>query len=77
SADTTRAIRIASSLKVGMTLINNYNRAILGSPFGGIKASGYGREHCAETLKEYGYTKLLRVPNGLNDIPRWPGAPAV
>ncbi|MEV8631355.1 aldehyde dehydrogenase family protein [Streptosporangium sp. NPDC051023] len=71
SGDVSRAIAICGGLEVGMTLVNNYNRALTGSPFGGIKASGYGREHTLETLREYGYAKLLRVPNGKTPVPRW------
>ncbi|MBD0669996.1 hypothetical protein BU198_28415 [Streptomyces sp. CBMA156] len=71
SRDTSRALRIVNRLDVGMTLVNNYHRGILGSPFGGTKASGYGREHCIETLAEYGFAKLIRIPSGEAEVPRW------
>lgn len=71
SADTARALRIIDGLDVGMTLVNNYNRGILGSPFGGTKASGFGREHCQETLMEYSYAKVIRIPSGQAPVPRW------
>ncbi|GII82287.1 hypothetical protein Ssi03_02770 [Sphaerisporangium siamense] len=71
SADVSRAIGICGRLETGMTLVNNYNRMLTGSPFGGVKASGYGREHTLETLREYGYPRLLRVPNGRTPVPRW------
>ncbi|MFC4049954.1 aldehyde dehydrogenase family protein [Actinomadura syzygii] len=71
SADIARAVSICDRLDVGMTLVNNYNRALTGSPFGGTKASGYGREHWLGTLEEYGYPRLLRVPNGHQPVPRW------
>ncbi|SHT51323.1 aldehyde dehydrogenase [Mycobacteroides abscessus subsp. abscessus] len=71
SGDTTRALRIVEGLDVGMTLVNNYHRGIVGSPFGGTKASGSGREHCAATLDEYSYSKLIRIPSGNTEIPRW------
>jgi acyl-CoA reductase-like NAD-dependent aldehyde dehydrogenase len=35
-------------------LINNYFRGVIGTPFGGTKHSGYGREHAIETLREFG-----------------------
>jgi len=71
SSDVSRAISICDRLELGMTLVNNYNRALVGSPFGGVKASGYGREHCLETLREYGYPRLLRVPTAHQPVPRW------
>jgi acyl-CoA reductase-like NAD-dependent aldehyde dehydrogenase len=58
-----------------MVFINNYNRAFTGTPFGGVGASGYGREHALETLHEFGYSKSLRMPSGTTEIPRW--APSV
>lgn len=66
------ALRIARQLDVGMVYLNNYYRRSSGMPFGGVKASGYGREHSIETLKEFGWTKLIRMPSGLGKIPVWP-----
>jgi hypothetical protein len=39
-------------------------------PFGGVGASGYGRETAAETLYEYGYSKNIRLVSGRGEIPR-------
>jgi acyl-CoA reductase-like NAD-dependent aldehyde dehydrogenase len=71
SADTTRAFRVARRVDVGMVFINNYFRGVIGTPFGGTKHSGYGREHAIETLREFGYTKMVRFPSGLGTIPSW------
>jgi acyl-CoA reductase-like NAD-dependent aldehyde dehydrogenase len=71
SADTTRAFRVARRIDVGMVFINNYFRGVIGTPFGGTKHSGYGREHAIETLREFGYTKMVRFPSGLGTIPSW------
>jgi acyl-CoA reductase-like NAD-dependent aldehyde dehydrogenase len=71
SADTTRAFRVARRIDVGMVFINNYFRGVIGTPFGGTKHSGYGREHAIETLREFGYTKMVRFPSGLGTIPTW------
>lgn len=60
--DATRAVRVADALQVGVALINNYERNTAGSPFGGVKHSGFGREHAKETLAEYGYSKTVRLP---------------
>ena len=56
-----------------MVLINNYFRGMLGTPFGGTKHSGYGREHAIQTLQEFGYTKMIRFPSGTGTIPTWRG----
>lgn len=69
--DSERGMRVARALHVGMVWINNYNRMVVGMPFGGVKASGYGREHSLETLAQYGYTKNIRIPSGLSPAPAW------
>ncbi|OTB16485.1 hypothetical protein K445DRAFT_330987, partial [Daldinia sp. EC12] len=45
----------------------------MGTPFGGVKHSGYGREHCIETLYEFTQPKAVHSPSGLIDIPEWRG----
>jgi len=54
-----------------MVMANTYNRGILGTPFGGVKHSGYGREHTIETLREYASAKMIRYPSGIGSIPSW------
>lgn len=71
SQDTTKALRAAREIDVGMAFINNYSRMALGTPFGGAKHSGYGREHCIETLREYSRPKSIRIPTGRVPIPEW------
>jgi acyl-CoA reductase-like NAD-dependent aldehyde dehydrogenase len=71
SLDQQKAFRVARHVEVGMVLINNYNRAILGTPFGGVKHSGYGREHTLSTLQEFGAPKMMRFPSGTGTIPTW------
>ncbi|MPV89319.1 aldehyde dehydrogenase family protein [Georgenia ruanii] len=65
------ATRVARRVEAGVAFINNYFRAFLGSPFGGTKASGSGREHSADTLLEFTYAKALRAPSGEGVVPRW------
>jgi acyl-CoA reductase-like NAD-dependent aldehyde dehydrogenase len=69
--DSELAMRASRDIEAGVVFINNYNRAFLGSPFGGTKASGYGREHAIDTLQEFGYCKAIRSPSGRMEIPRW------
>ncbi len=71
TADPVRARRMARALEAGVVLINNYNRAFLGTPFGGFKDSGYGREHAIESLLEFTRTKNIREPSGTGTIPEW------
>ena len=73
SRDSERAFRVARRIDTGMVMMNNYFRGILGTPFGGVKKSGYGREHAIETLKDYGTVKMIRFPSGLGKIPSWRG----
>ncbi|MGY0063461.1 aldehyde dehydrogenase family protein [Streptomyces sp. LZ34] len=69
--DWERALRVSRAVRAGAVLVNNYNRAFTGMPFGGVGASGYGRELTVETLHEYAYTKSIRLPSGTGEIPRW------
>jgi hypothetical protein len=71
TADHTRARRLARGITAGVVMINNYNRAFLGTPFGGFGDSGYGREHAVETLLEFTRTKTIREPSGIGEIPYW------
>ena len=71
--DEARAWHIAQELEAGMVFVNNYmRRAFLGSPFGGVKGSGFGRENAAETLHEFVRSKNVRFPSGRGEIPTWP-----
>jgi len=71
TAGTTRGFRVARRIDAGMVFINNYFRGVIGTPFGGTKHSGYGREHAIATLREFSYTKMVRFPSGLGTIPSW------
>ena len=71
--DETRAGRLAERLEVGMVFVNNYTRrTFIGSPFGGVRGSGYGREYAAETLHEFVRAKNVRYPSGRGAIGGWP-----
>jgi aldehyde dehydrogenase (NAD+) len=52
SADTDRATEVARELRTGTVGVNDYQLDI-GAPFGGVKASGIGRELGPEGLDEF------------------------
>lgn len=51
--DLDRAFNVAEALETGMVGINNGLLSNIAAPFGGVKASGTGREGGAEGLEEY------------------------
>ncbi len=68
-----RASALAERLEVGMVFVNNYTRrTFIGSPFGGVKGSGFGREYGPETLREFVRAKNVRFPSGRGPVPGWP-----
>lgn len=71
--DMEKGLRVSRKLEAGMVWWNQYFRNVLGIPFGGVKESGYGREHCIETLKEWTTTKFIQMPSGLGHVPSWRG----
>ena len=74
--DEVRAAHLAERLEVGMVFVNNYTRRnFIGSPFGAVKGSGYGREYGPETLHEFVRAKNVRFPSGRGTILGWPPLP--
>lgn len=62
SKDEKRARELASKhFDTGMVCINKYNVAIPNMPFGGVKDSGYGREHGGFGMKEFVNAKSLYI----------------
>lgn len=70
TADIARAHRIAQHMQAGMVWINCYKRVNPGSPFGGVKASGYGREMGFEAMHDYTEAKSVWV-NVDAQVPPW------
>jgi acyl-CoA reductase-like NAD-dependent aldehyde dehydrogenase len=68
--DLARAHKIAREMKSGMVWINCYKRVHPGSPFGGVGASGYGRDMGFESVREYTQVKSVWV-NVDAPIPAW------
>jgi succinate-semialdehyde dehydrogenase/glutarate-semialdehyde dehydrogenase len=59
SRDIDRVARVADALESGIVGINEGALAAETAPFGGIKASGYGREGSRYGLEHYMHTKYL------------------
>jgi len=67
--DLQRAHLFARQMKSGMVWINCYKRVNPGSPFGGVGASGYGREMGFDAMREYTQTKSVWVNVDANLAP--------
>lgn len=59
SKDGARAVRVANQIQAGIVMVNCPFSAFPGTPFGGYKQSGFGRELCIETLDLYTETKSI------------------
>jgi succinate-semialdehyde dehydrogenase/glutarate-semialdehyde dehydrogenase len=59
--DLDRALRVSERLETGMVGLNQGFVSNAAAPFGGIKASGFGREGGAEGILEYLETKYVAV----------------
>ena len=57
----TRALTVAEGLQTGMVGINQGIVSNPAAPFGGVKASGLGREGGAEGIEEYLETKYVGI----------------
>ncbi len=62
--DLTRAHRVIGALEAGSCFINSYNDAPVEAPFGGVKASGVGRENSKEAIQHYSQVKSVYVRMG-------------
>ncbi len=61
SRDTVRAEQLASQIEAGCTFINGMVKSDPRLPFGGVKASGYGRELSRQGMLEFVNTKTVWV----------------
>jgi len=59
--DASRMIRVYEGLETGMVGINQGIVSNPAAPFGGVKASGFGREGGAEGIEEYLETKYVGI----------------
>jgi 5-carboxymethyl-2-hydroxymuconic-semialdehyde dehydrogenase len=68
--DIRRAHRVAHKIDTGMCWINSQNVRDLRTPFGGVKASGIGREGGDYAFDFYCETEIVHVALGAHQIPR-------
>jgi aldehyde dehydrogenase (NAD+) len=59
--DVSVAVRTAKAIRAGTVWINAYRTVSFNTPFGGFKASGFGRENGLESIDEYTQTKAIWV----------------
>ena len=53
TSDTGKGARVAALVNAGTVYINHYRSVDPGSPIGGIKQSGYGRELGPDAIKDF------------------------
>ncbi len=68
--DGSRALRMADGLEAGMIWVNSENVRHLPTPFGGVKASGIGRDGGDYSFDFYMETKLVSLAKGTHKIPK-------
>ena len=61
TSDVKRALRVCEALETGMIGLNQGLVSNAGAPFGGVKASGIGREGGTEGILEYLETKYVAI----------------
>ncbi|MGS4944079.1 betaine-aldehyde dehydrogenase [Meridianimarinicoccus sp. RP-17] len=67
--DLARAHRVVAGLEAGTCWINTYNLTPVEMPFGGVKASGVGRENGQAAIDHYSQVKSVYVAMGGVDAP--------
>lgn len=68
--DLTRALRFTDSLEAGMIWVNSENVRHLPTPFGGVKASGIGRDGGDWSFEFYMEQKNIAFATGNHKIPK-------
>ncbi|HEX7325047.1 MAG TPA: 5-carboxymethyl-2-hydroxymuconate semialdehyde dehydrogenase [Rhodanobacteraceae bacterium] len=68
---TGRALRVAAAIDAGMCFVNSQNVRDLRQPFGGVKASGVGREGGTWSYEVFLEPKNVCVSLGSHRIPHW------
>jgi 5-carboxymethyl-2-hydroxymuconic-semialdehyde dehydrogenase len=68
--DVGRVMRVSAELEAGMIWVNSENVRHLATPFGGVKASGIGRDGGDYSFDFYMETKNVALAHGTHVIPR-------
>lgn len=71
TSDLKRAHRVAGAIESGMTWVNSHNVRDLRTPFGGVKASGLGREGGQHSIDFYTESRIVHVALGDTHVPRF------
>jgi 5-carboxymethyl-2-hydroxymuconic-semialdehyde dehydrogenase len=71
TSDLRRAHRVAGAVEAGMTWVNSHNVRDLRTPFGGVKASGLGREGGQHSIDFYTSSRIVHVALGDTRVPRF------
>ena len=69
TADLSRGHRVVAQLQAGTCWINAYNLTPVEGPFGGVKASGVGRENSKAAVEHYTQVKSVYVGMGPVEAP--------
>ncbi|MDB6092435.1 MAG: hpcC [Gammaproteobacteria bacterium] len=70
TADSGRALRMAHKVDAGMVWVNSENNRHLPTPFGGMKASGIGRDGGDYSFDFYMETKNICMAYGTHKVPK-------
>jgi len=70
TADSGRALRMAHAVDAGMVWVNSENNRHLPTPFGGMKASGIGRDGGDYSFDFYMEMKNICIAHGIHRIPK-------
>jgi 5-carboxymethyl-2-hydroxymuconic-semialdehyde dehydrogenase len=71
TSDLQRAHRVAAAVESGMTWVNSHNVRDLRTPFGGVKASGVGREGGEHSIDFYTECRIVHIATGETHVPRF------
>ena len=69
--DVGKVHRVARGIEAGRVFVNSQNVRDLRQPFGGVKASGTGREGGEYSLEVFAEIKNVCISMGSHHIPRW------
>ncbi|GAA4535861.1 aldehyde dehydrogenase family protein [Pseudonocardia xishanensis] len=58
-SDLNTIMRLVRSLRSGTVWVNDFGSLPAGSAFGGVDASGFGRDNALETMRDYQYSKSV------------------